>query len=115
MLQQTGTISREVIAELVTRIVQAASPLRVILFGSAATGRADSNSDVDLLIVEERPFGPGRSRRAELTRLWMALADVPIAKDLLLYSEEEYQHWATSLNHVIAQAAREGTVVYERK
>ena len=81
---------------------------------TAATGRANSNSDVDLLIVEDRPFGPGRSRRAELTRLWMALADVPIAKDLLLYSEEEYQHWATSLNHVIAQAAREGTVVYER-
>ena len=43
----------------------------------AATGRADSNSDVDLLIVEKRPFGPARSRRAELTRLWMALADVP--------------------------------------
>ena len=54
-------------------------------------------------------------QKTELTRLWMALADVPIAKDLLLYSEEEYQRWATSLNHVIAQAAREGTVVYERK
>ena len=89
--------------------------MRVILFGSVAMGRAGKDSDVDLLIVEEQPFGPGRSRRAELTRLWMALADVPVAKDLLLYSEEEYERWATSLNHIIAQVAREGTVVYERK
>lgn len=103
------------IGEPVNRIVQVASPLRVILFGSVATGRANKDSDVDLLIVQERPFGPGHSRRAELARLWMALADIPVAKDLLLYSKDEYERWSISLNHVIAQAAREGTVVHERK
>lgn len=115
MVPLPETDRQKAIGELVRRIVQAASPARVILFGSSATGRADKDSDVDLLIVEDRPFGPGRSRRAELTRLWMALAEVPIAKDLLLYSQEEYDRWAPSLNHVIAQAVREGTVVYERK
>lgn len=109
------TDRQKVIGELVSRIVQVASPLRVILFGSSATGRATGDSDVDLLIVEDQPFGPGRSRRAELTRLWTALAEIPIAKDLLLYSQAEYDHWATSLNHIIARAAREGTVMYERK
>ena len=40
-----------------TRLLLAAAPpgSRVILFGSQATGRAGARSDVDLLVVRERP------------------------------------------------------------
>ncbi|OGV74590.1 MAG: hypothetical protein A3K19_05780 [Lentisphaerae bacterium RIFOXYB12_FULL_65_16] len=36
---------------MVEQIVELAHPLRVVLFGSAATGKATSDSDLDFLVV----------------------------------------------------------------
>jgi len=49
-----------------------------------------------------------------MTRLWRALAGFNVAKDILVYSLEEVEHWRHFLNHVLARARREGTVLYER-
>ncbi len=95
-------------------IVKVADPEQVILFGSHARGEAGLNSDVDLVVVEAEPFGPGRDRGAEEARLWRALAQFHVRKDILVYSRDEVDHWRDSLNHVLARALREGTVLYER-
>ena len=95
-------------------IVEAADPERVILFGSHARGDAGADSDVDLVIVEAEPFGPGRDRRAEAARLWRALAGFRVPKDILVYSVDEVEYWRGSLNNVLARALREGRVLYER-
>ena len=95
-------------------IVHVADPEQVILFGSRARGDAEADSDVDLVIVEAEPFGPGRDRGAEETRLWRALAKFHVPKDILVYSLEEANRWRGSLNHVLARALREGKVLYER-
>ena len=50
-------------------VVEAVDPEQVILFGSRARGDAGADSDVDLVVVEAEPFGPGRDRGAEETRL----------------------------------------------
>ena len=44
-------VTTEALAEIVRRIVAALQPERIILFGSHAMGRADAESDVDLLVV----------------------------------------------------------------
>ena len=95
-------------------IVAAADPERVILFGSRARGAAGADSDIDLLVVEAEPFGPGRDRGAEETRLWRALAQFHVAKDILVYSRDEAEHWRGDANHVLARALREGRVLHER-
>jgi predicted nucleotidyltransferase len=41
--------------EIVRRILSAASPDRIILFGSAASQAMTRDSDLDLLIVEDAP------------------------------------------------------------
>ena len=52
----------------IERIVTAAQPTRIILFGSRARGAADDRSDVDLLVseaeFEERAEQPGTVERA---------------------------------------------------
>ena len=95
-------------------IVEAADPEQVILFGSRARGDAGPDSDVDLVVVEAEPFGPGRDRGVEETRLWRALAKFHVPKDILVYSLDETERWRGSLNHVLARALREGRVLYER-
>jgi uncharacterized protein len=43
--------SQAVIDELIRRIVEAVHPLRIVLFGSAASGYMRPDSDIDVLIV----------------------------------------------------------------
>ena len=99
---------------MVSAIVDAAEPEQVILFGSQARGDAGPDSDVDLVVVETEPFGPGRDRGTKVTRLWRALAKFHVSKDILVYSLDEVDYWRDSLNHVLARALREGKVLYER-
>ncbi|MDQ6978640.1 MAG: nucleotidyltransferase domain-containing protein [Mariprofundaceae bacterium] len=102
------------VSQMTQIIVDVAKPEKVILFGSYARGDATTTSDIDFMVVEAEPFGSQRSRRAELLRLWLALTPFMIAKDILLYSTEEVEQWKGSVNHVIAQALREGSLLYER-
>ena len=99
---------------MVQVIVEEVDPERVILFGSRARGDAAADSDVDLIVVESAPFGADRNRDFEETRLWRALASFHVPKDILVFSRDEVDYWHDSLNHVLARALREGTVLYER-
>ena len=99
---------------MIRTLVAEADPEQVVLFGSRARGDARPDSDVDLLIVESEPFGPGRSRHAETLRLDRALPETPVGRDLLVYSRDEIERWRGSRNHVAARALREGRVLYAR-
>ena len=101
--------------QMVQAIVAEVDPEQVILFGSRARGDAREDSDVDLVVVEAEPFGPERSRRQELVRLYHALVEFPVSTDILVYSYDDVAYWRDSLNHVLARALREGKVLYERR
>ena len=58
------TIDDHLLARMVRIIVDQVNPEHVILFGSRARGDHRDNSDVDLIVIEAEPFGPGRSRAA---------------------------------------------------
>lgn len=108
------TLNQETIDKLVEVIVREAAPDTVILFGSHARGDARPDSDVDLMVIEAEPFSAQRSRRAEYSRISMALRDFPFAKDILLYSRDEFEYWKDSPNHVVGRARREGKVLHGR-
>ena len=99
---------QQLLQAIVEIIVHEADPEQIILFGSRARGDARPDSDVDLLIIESEPFTVQRSRRKEAGRLWLALANIEISKDLLLYSRDEVEVRKDSLNHVVGRAFREG-------
>ena len=107
-------VDEQLLQRMTTAIVEVVDPEQVVLFGSHARGDAGTDSDIDLVVIEAEPFGPGRDRGAEETRLWRALAKFHVPKDVLVYSREEVDYWRNSLNHVLARALREGKVLYER-
>jgi predicted nucleotidyltransferase len=98
-----------VLQEATRRLVEAAHPEKIILFGSYARGDFDKNSDLDLLVL----LRGVESRFDEMVRLRHALSDIPMAIDLIVYSVErvtERQHLrGTMLYH----ALQEGRVLYE--
>jgi predicted nucleotidyltransferase len=109
-----ASLSMDLIEEMAATIVREVQPEAVLLFGSRTGELARPDSDVDLLVIESEPFGPGRDRRKEMTRLWRALAHYRVSKDILVYSRAEVERWRHTRNHVIARAIREGKTLYGR-
>jgi predicted nucleotidyltransferase len=110
MIEVTDAILRQ----MVEATVDAIDPEQIILFGSRATGKAGPDSDVDILIVDSKPFGENRSPRKQLGDIQRLLLDFPFPLDLLLFTRDEVLKWRSSRNHVIGRAMREGKVIYER-
>lgn len=100
---------------IVNAIKTKIDPEKIILFGSRARGDNSENSDIDLLIIEKEPFNKERSRLKELARIRHAVKDTNFSKDILVYSCDEVDYWKDSVNHIIANGIREGTVLYERR
>lgn len=103
-------LPEQTIQGAVERIVAAANPTRVILFGSYARGEANEDSDLDLLVVESAVV----NRVREMARLRDAVGRMDIGVDVLVYSEAEFderRHWLSS---VVRWAVEEGRVMYER-
>lgn len=107
-------VSDQTLSQMVGAIVEEIHPEKVILFGSQAKGDLNPDSDVDFLIVDSASFGPGRSRRKEMARIWKALGKFLQPVDILLYSQGELDSRMNSMNHVATRALREGRVLYER-
>ena len=107
-------VTEELLGRMVQLIVSEVDPEKIILFGSRGRGDATPESDVDLVVIEARPFDETRSRLREEARLYKALASVRIRKDILVYCSDDVEYWKDSLNYVLARALREGKVLYER-
>jgi len=109
--QGTGTsMNEDLIAEIVRRIVKAAQPEKIILFGSRARGDARPDSDFDLLVIKHSQ--EPRYRRS--VALYVALADLPAEVELMVYTPEEVEEWSQVPQAFVTTAVHEGIAVYER-
>lgn len=101
-------LDEEALQQVVERIVAVAQPSRVILFGSYGRGDADSDSDVDLLVIKPQID----NEYQEIVRLRQAVGNLGVGVDVLVYSEAkvtERKDWCTS---PIYWALREGRMLY---
>lgn len=102
-------ISEQTIREAVERILTAARPSKIILFGSLARGDSDAGSDVDLLIIEPELV----DRYQEMIRLRDAIGPIGAGVDVLVYSEEEAERRGQVPGTVVYWALKEGRVIYD--
>jgi uncharacterized protein len=104
-------IKHDMVGEIIRRVVDTAHPEKVILFGSRARGDARPGSDYDLLII--KPSDEPRYRRS--VPLYVALADLPVEVEVLVYTPEEVAEWSEVPQAFVTTAVREGTTIYERR
>ena len=100
----------EKIEALKNRIVEAAQPERIILFGSSARGTATEASDVDLLVIVRSDL-PRRERERNLTRL---LFGSGVAYDLIALTPEEVDERLRIRGPFLTEILSTGRVIYER-
>ena len=109
-MRKTWAVTPTKIRAAVKRVVKAAHPTRVILFGSAARGGRRTPNDVDLLIVRDEEV---RSPRKEGIRIRRALRGISMPMDILVISERKLREVADQPGLVYREALREGKIVYD--
>lgn len=107
-------MDKNLLQAMTDAIVGAVHPDEIVLFGSYARGDECLGSDLDLLVVvpdsEEM-----RCRRRKITGLlYRRLAVFPVAKDILLFTRSEMEHWRNVPGHVVATSIQEGRRLYAR-
>jgi predicted nucleotidyltransferase len=96
------------IDELIQRIVEEVHPLRIILFGSAATGEVRANSDIDLLVV--MPEGVHRRRIAQ--SLYQKIVGLGVPFDILVATPDDLQKHKNNIGLIYRTILQEGREVY---
>lgn len=97
-----------ILEEVVRRIVEVASPERIVLFGSSARrNHIAPDSDLDLLVVKE-----GAHRRRLASEIHARLTGVGVPVDVVVVTPEDVERYGGSPALVIEPALREGRVVY---
>lgn len=102
-------VDETLLKEVVRRVLTAARPEKIILFGSAATDQMTADSDIDLLVVEPEPADT-RDRSVEIRR---ALGGVQYPVDIIVISSERFEETKDIIGGIAYPANKYGRVLYE--
>ncbi len=103
-----GKLKQEVLDEIVRRVVEAAHPERIILFGSAARGEMTDDSDVDLLVVKA-----GVSDRVRLAqKIHRTFFGIGVPIDVVVLTPEDVERFKGGVGTIVPDALEDGRVVY---
>ena len=108
-MSQAATIDEELTGEIVQRICRAAHVAKIILFGSAAIGGMNRDSDVDLLVLEEEPV----NIRGEMVRLRAVLRGLDMPFDVLVMSTKRFEETKNVIGGIAYPANKYGRVLYD--
>jgi len=102
-------VTMDDIQKVVTRLVNAANPRKIILFGSYARGEETPDSDVDIMVIEDTVEHQGK----EMVRLRKAAGRIApgVGIDILVYATEKTKDPVPGT--VVFWALSEGKVLYE--
>ena len=103
-------VDRELIDDVVRRIVERFDPDRVVLFGSHARGDATPESDIDLLVEMKTNLRPVQ-RSYEIQRFFGLR---PWGLDVFVYAPEEVKARRGRIGDLLSYVDAEGQVLYER-
>lgn len=101
---------RAQLKKICATIVKYYNPQKIILFGSAATGKLNGRSDLDILIIKNtnKPF---LQRLKEVA--FMCNYEEPV--DFLVYTEQEWKDMINSHNYFAEREIfKKGKVLYEK-
>ena len=100
--------TREAIDLLVKQIVDAVHPLKIVLFGSAARGDAERDSDLDILVV--MPDGAERLRTAK--GLYQRIRGVKVPYDIVVATPELLERHKDTPGLIYGEILQEGVTLY---
>lgn len=106
-IKHRGKPDPAVVADVIQRVVEAAQPEKIVLFGSAARGEMGPDSDLDLLVIKSC-----KNRRATARAIRRKLIGIGIAKDVMVATPQDIERYKDSIGLIYHLALIEGKVIY---
>lgn len=100
---------RRVIEEASRRLIEAAHPEKIILFGSYARGDFDEGSDLDFLVILPTVDDPD----SEMDRLERVLLSLEIPADVVVYSSDDVRERGHLRGTTLYHALTEGMILHD--
>ncbi len=88
-----------------SKLQNAYNPLSLYIFGSYAWGTPNQDSDLDVLVVVDHSDKKPYKRAVEGMR---ALRGMGIAKDILVYTKEEFNALSKDVSSLLYKVKKEG-------
>jgi uncharacterized protein len=102
---------KEVVPEIVRRLVAEFDPEQIILFGSRAWGEPQPDSDFDLLVIVSTS---GEKPTWRATRGYRCLGDIGLPIDLIVKTRGEFDRFIGVVASLEAEISRRGRILYGR-
>jgi predicted nucleotidyltransferase len=96
------------ISELIRRIVDAVHPDEIILFGSAARGTSNAESDLDVLVI----MPDGSHRRQAMNKIYKGLLGSALPVDIVVATQNDITRYGQTPGLVYRRALEEGIRLY---
>jgi len=112
MSEQDATVARipqEQLGEIVRRLVDAVSPLQIILFGSYLYGRPTEDSDLDLMVIVDDE-GPDRFELSK--RAYASLRGINIPIELHFCRVSTFRRFGAVVGSIQREVKERGRLVY---
>jgi uncharacterized protein len=107
-MDKKRTVDQKTLDEIIRRIVEVAQPEKIVLFGSAVTGRMGPDSDLDFLVI--MPDGIHRRRTAQV--IYSSLKGIGLAKGIVVATQGDVRNYGDNPSLVLCPALREGRELY---
>lgn len=102
-------VAENVLSEATRLLVEQFHPRKVILFGSQARGTSDDRSDYDFLVICDEV----NNLRALTVAMDRAMWDLPIARDIIILTPDQYERDRHIPGTIARPASKEGRVLYD--
>ncbi|MBM9499224.1 nucleotidyltransferase domain-containing protein [Leptospira sp. 201903071] len=93
---------------LKTQVINLVNPLKIVLFGSRATGSFNKHSDYDILIV--MPKGTNKRKTAQF--LYQNIENIERPYDFVVVTEETLEKYSNSHHLIYFHALKNGIELY---
>lgn len=103
-------ITESTIEEIKDLIVKKISPIKIILFGSRATGKERGDSDLDLFII----VSSSDDRRMLEKEVRLLLSKYIFGKDILVFTPREVEEWKDVPGAFVHTVLKEGKTLYAK-
>ena len=100
--------SSKAINKLVQDIVDLVNPIRIVIFGSAARGKTNPESDIDLLVI--MPEGTHRRHTAQL--IYSKISGIGIPFDIVVATTQDLKKYKDNIGLIYNAILKEGREIY---
>ncbi len=108
-------LERELIEGVVNdardKLIKTYNPWEIYIFGSYAWGYPTHESDLDFLVIVDAEI---KDRYRALVEGYRALVELPVPKDILLLTREEFEQASERFSSLHYKIKRQGKKIYAR-